>query len=1111
MIVASWNIRGFNLPLKHREMQSFLRKKNINVMAILETKLDFNSVAPVMQKKFSGWLFSHNFQQHQGGRILIMWRPDQVNLSILDSQPQFIHCLIGCKTSHIEFEATFVYGLHSITSRRSLWDQLLLLGESMVRPWLVLGDFNSILSPLDRINGNAVSDYETSDFAHCCNSTGLGNMTTIGPFHTWTNGRVWSKLDRALCSVQFPDFSHAEASAIGSISDHASIIVNVGAKLQRGNTPFKFINAIAEHASYFSLVEEYFRTVFSGTKQFCLCKKLKLLKGPLKRLSKDAFTNLSSKIDTTEQQYDSTLSALQLNPTDRDLGLLAKKLRAECLSLRRTEYLILSQQVKNNFLVQADRGSKFFHDLIKATRKRRFIASIKGPDGQFTKSQHDMGSQFENYFVKLMGSRIDTTAPSQSICDRGPKLDPSCFEGLLAPVTKQDVWEVINAMDNNKSPGPDGFNAKFFKSAWYIIGDDVFEAISEFFASGKLLKQINHSLIALIPKCEGADDVSQFRPIACCNTLYKIISKILANRIAHVIDSLIDSSQAAFVKNRSMIENIFLVQELVRKYARKRSSPRCMLKIDLHKAYDSISWDFLEWMIQSLGFPQQFCNWIMECVSTASFSIVLNGSIYGHFNGQRGIRQGDPLSPYLFVLCMEYLSRDLKGLTNDASFHMHPACTHDHITHLAFADDILLFCRGDMSSIRGLMKCLDHFHSVSGLLINKDKSALFSAGMSPHAVQEAVTLSGFGLGELPFRYLGVPLLASRLNVCHYAPLINQITNLTQGWKNRNLSYAGRVELIRAVVQGIINFWMGIFPIPCSVIKKISSLCRNFLWGHNNSGNVKPLISWKNICLPKSEGGVGLLCLKTWNNALLSRILWDCHSKKDSLWVRWVHHYYFKGHSIWDYRGNKYDSVFIKRLVQLRNQVISREGSTQAAILRLASWAIDDGISVRKVYDFLRIPGPKVDWERVIWNKGIPPRYAFHLWLAAKKRLLTLDKAQFMNKGIGCLLCNSDIESNEHILFACRTTKPVWNIIRDWIAFGRNTTSLYTSIRFLARHRLSSGRMGQIRCLALAFTSYCVWSARNSFVYDQIPFNVSAVIEKIKFLIYRYNHLLRLYS
>ena len=220
------------------------------------------------------------------------------------------------------------------------------------------------------------------------------------------------------------------------------------------------------------------------------------------------------------------------------------------------------------------------------------------------------------------------------------------------------------------------------------------------------------------------------------------------------------------------MDNIFLVQELLRKYARKRISPRCLLKIDLHKAYDSISWEFLDWMLKSMGFLAQFCSWIMECITTTSFSLVVNGSIYGHFKGQCGLRQGDPLSPYLFVLCLEYFSCDLQSLKDNINFQFHPTCDVVQLSHLAFADDIMLLSRGDLPSVSTIFAKLQHFCNVLGLSINTNKSSIYSVGVDQDVLSNIQQLTGFSLSYFPFRYLDVPLLSSRLNVCHYAPLLS---------------------------------------------------------------------------------------------------------------------------------------------------------------------------------------------------------------------------------------------------------------------------------------------------------------------------------------------------
>jgi hypothetical protein len=185
----------------------------------------------------------------------------------------------------------------------------------------------------------------------------------------------------------------------------------------------------------------------------------------------------------------------------------------------------------------------------------------------------------------------------------------------------------------------------------------------DFFASREILKQLNHSTIALVSKSANANSAADYRPISCCNITYKVISKILAGRLAHVLNDIISPSQSVFLGGRLMADNINLMQELLRSYGRKRVSPRCTIKIDFRKAFDSIQWSFLRDLLHLLGFPARFVHLVMKCVETASFSIRINGNLFDFFQGKCGVRQGDPLSPYLFIICMEYFSRLLKSNT----------------------------------------------------------------------------------------------------------------------------------------------------------------------------------------------------------------------------------------------------------------------------------------------------------------------------------------------------------------------------------------------------------------------------------------------------------------
>ncbi|KAK4384637.1 putative mitochondrial protein [Sesamum angolense] len=213
------------------------------------------------------------------------------------------------------------------------------------------------------------------------------------------------------------------------------------------------------------------------------------------------------------------------------------------------------------------------------------------------------------------------------------------------------------------------------------------------------------------------------RPISCCNVLYKAITKIIVKRLQRVLPLLIDYSQNAFVPGRSISDNILLAQELLAGYNQVRLPARCMLKVDIQKAYDSVEWDFLLEVLRLFNFPQQFITLIEQCVSTASFSISLNGSIHGFFKGSRGLRQGDPISPYLFVLVMEIWSTLIRHRVQNATqFQYHWKCKELGLINLCFADDVLLFCKAHIPSIQVLTDALSEFAILSGLKVNPAKS-----------------------------------------------------------------------------------------------------------------------------------------------------------------------------------------------------------------------------------------------------------------------------------------------------------------------------------------------------------------------------------------------------
>lgn len=257
--------------------------------------------------------------------------------------------------------------------------------------------------------------------------------------------------------------------------------------------------------------------------------------------------------------------------------------------------------------------------------------------------------------------------------------------------------------------------------------------------------------------------MTDMRPISCCTT-------------GEVIGTLVDSCQSAFVPGRGIHDNILLTQELIRGYKRKRYSSRCMLQLDLQKAYDTVEWGALKVILRELGFPRVFVEWVMICVTTVSYKFLLNGNISASLKAERGVHQGDPMSPYLFVLVVEYLHRVLGQLKDMPDYNYHPKCEKLRIINLSFADDLLLFSRGDYISIQMVLGKLETVLASTGLSVNKAKCRIFTCGIESDEEEKILEVAGFEKGSLPFKYLEVPLDSRRFTVDRCSPLIEKITS-----------------------------------------------------------------------------------------------------------------------------------------------------------------------------------------------------------------------------------------------------------------------------------------------------------------------------------------------
>ncbi|XP_010687394.1 uncharacterized protein LOC104901504 [Beta vulgaris subsp. vulgaris] len=447
------------------------------------------------------------------------------------------------------------------------------------------------------------------------------------------------------------------------------------------------------------------------------------------------------------------------------------------------EESIYKQKSRIQWLQEGDSNSKVFFAAMKERQARNSIDVLYTSTGEKLDKVADIQKELNQFYSNLMGTCAEEIpAIDLNIVKQGTSLNNSDRNYLSAPVTLIEIDKAIFSIDADKAP-------------------------------------------------------------ACCTVVYKIIAKIITHRLQSVIGEVVDTAQVGFIPKRNITDNILLATDLIKGYNRKGISPRCTIKVDLKKAYDSIEWTFLKSMMLELGFPQPFVSWVMACVTSVSYSIMLNGKPGKPFYAKKGLRQGDPMSPFLFAIGMEYLSRCLKHLKDNKKFHYHPKCGRFHITHMMFADDLLMFCRGDLTSIHEMFLAFRMFSQASGLEANLHKSNIYMGGVSEDVVAMVQSTTKIPIGELPFRYLGVPLSTKKLSYNTCKPLVEKIMARTQSWAAKLLSYAGRAQLVKSVLLSMQIFWCQIFMLPKKILKEIQGLCRSYLWAGTQNSR-KALVSWE---------------------------------------------------------------------------------------------------------------------------------------------------------------------------------------------------------------------------------------------------------------------------
>ncbi|GAU21871.1 hypothetical protein TSUD_33680 [Trifolium subterraneum] len=711
------------------------------------------------------------------------------------------------------------------------------------------------------------------------------DLPLLGRRFTWynSNGRAMSRLDRFLISDEW-----ALKWGIGSlwalprdVSDHCTLILKYNHG-DWGPKPFRFNNFWLENKNLKEVVERFWvDNRVDGWMGFVLKEKLKGLKAHLRVWHKQEYGGLETRIEELKVEIGDLdckgeevgLNTQEIERRKEKFGVLWKLLKSK--------EALMFQRARSKWFKEGDANTKFFHGSVKSRVKSNLISALR-VDNIWLDSPISIKEAVHSFFENHVSSSHIVRPHLEGV--NFPTISEADNSILISSFTLEEIQEVVSASDGNKCPGPDGFNYAFLKKFWELLKGDIRIMFDQFHGNSCLPKSFLSYFVTLVPKVSSPNSLSDFRPISLLGCLYKLIAKVLAKRLAKVIDKVISSNQSAFIKGRNLVDGVLVVNEVV-ELAKKTKRECLIFKVDFEKAYDSVDWGFLEYMLVRCGFCAKWIGWIGVCIFAGNLSVLVNGSPSPEINIQRGLKQGDPLAPFLFLLVVEGFSGVMRramhlNLFKDFTMGRSPVV----ISHLQYADDTLCIGEASVENLWTLKGILRGFEMASGLKVNFWKSGLIGINVSSTFLTMASTFLNCRLGSIPFKYLGLPIGANPKSGSTWDPHLDHIRNRLSSWRNKYISLGDRVVMLNAVLNSIpIFFYLSLLKMPVSVWKQLVRIQREFLWGGPKGGNKIKWVKWPVVCKAKSKGGLGVRDVRLVNLSLLAKWRWRLLLPGRPLW------------------------------------------------------------------------------------------------------------------------------------------------------------------------------------------------------------------------------------
>ncbi|GKV39420.1 hypothetical protein SLEP1_g47185 [Rubroshorea leprosula] len=1074
MNILSWNCQGLGQALTRRVLKDLIFKHRPCLVFLMETKQTMRYLEGLRRRlSFANRVYV-NPQGYSGG--LALWWTDDVHISIFSADKNLFDGSVSDVDYNITWHFSFIYGEPNIQMRRDMWRRVIALKRDAVIPWLLMGDLNLVGDSYDKkgkrpplvTDRRLLEELTTS----CC----LRELAYRGARYTWSRGSISERLDRALSNERwsqlFPNAQLFHCTRIGS--DHCPLLLCLKAIPVFPRKQFRYELKWQQHREYEGVIAQGWATERPGSPLYCMSSKLAHCRKHLMHWWKHTGRNSRLEVERLQKELDQ----LQLEEQSEANLSQQRLLIDEINSLWLQEETHWFQRARTSWILLGDRNSKYFHAMASRRRQNNYIFQLKDDQGTLLEGIDSLLDHAYSHFQQAYDSP-ETCSFTQIEGLIKSLVTTEMNEDLCRVVSDEEIRATVFQMGALKAPGVDGFPGCFYQHHWDLVGNDVCRAVQHFFTTGFMLREMNKTKIVLIPKVKNPKVITQYRPISLCNFSYKVIAKILANRLKAYLNDLISPFQSAFVPGRSIHDNIIIAQEAFHGLHLKKSGKHGViaLKLDIRKAYDNVNWSCLEYIMRAHGFCDKWIHMVMQCVSTVSYTVGINGNQTPFFSPRRGLRQGDPLSPYLYLFIADILSRLLTAATSAKQLSGYRIRRWSPIiSHLLFADDSLIFCQATTEEICQLQSILQVYGDVSGQKVNFSKSAARFSSNTP--TEEFVKISTESSGNFGG--------ANKLRKEKYAGSVGANSQKASIWEVWALKIytvlTWQYSSFLAARKGSHPSW-----IWSSILRGRDIIQIGMRW---NVGNGQNILIFEDRWVPTLPG---FMVTSPETHSLFTYV---CELLDD---------------------GGEWDIT--KLNLSFSNQEC-RE------ILKIPTGACPDSFiwhydkvgkfSVKSAYflayNMTREPGIHEtnrdmtigEWKQ-LWRLKIPPKVRVFLWRAILNSLPSLDN--LVKRGVlqemNCPNCQGADETLMHLLFFCPQVELIWfgstlglnprqlrvNCFRDWWRF----------INGLAKQMGLPSLVDQS-----AIICWHLWKARNEKHFEHVDFNPHQILARISATIHDYS-------